>query len=303
MSDTVASHGQRQPAWITLAGRQPHGCRQGIAVQQLNRALAEIEALCTADVQQRNIGPLADHVQGNLASAAADIARHPKPHIAIISGFFLGGATPPNCETDGPPGAVLMAAGLTAAGVVCRLATDMASAPVLTATATAAGLSGRVPIDVIRSPTWPRANGESCEQLASRWHARTLPVSHVVAVERCGPGRDGIVRGAQGEPVSPANASFEPLFAPGHGWVRIAVGDLGNEIGMGSIPYDLVARSIAHGAMHWCRVGSDYPIIAGISNWGAAALLGRSRCSVPTGADGYTRSLLRHSRRSCCARP
>jgi D-glutamate cyclase len=243
-------------------------------MDDLQRALAEIEALCAEDVQQRNIGPLARHVEGNLAAAAADIARHPEPHIGIISGFFLGDATPPNCETDGPPGAVLLAAGLAAAGIRCRLVTDTASARVVAATAAAAGLTGSVPIDLVDSPGWPDASGQSSEQLAARWRQLAPSISHAIAIERSGPGRDGIARGARGQPLSRANASLEPLFLAGSGWVRIAIGDLGNELGMGSIPYELVARSVAHGNAHWCRVSSDYPIVAGISNWGAAALLG-----------------------------
>jgi len=67
------------------------------------RAIAEIEDLAGQDIQERNIGPLVAHVRGNLAVAAASIARHPAPSVAIITGFFLADGEPPNCETDGPP--------------------------------------------------------------------------------------------------------------------------------------------------------------------------------------------------------
>ena len=52
----------------------------------VERAIAEIEDLAGHDIQERNIGPLVAHVRGNLAEAAASIARHPSPSVAIITG-------------------------------------------------------------------------------------------------------------------------------------------------------------------------------------------------------------------------
>src|SRR5712691_5892435 len=107
----------------------------GLAMGAVDRAISEIERLAGDDVQVRNIAPLASYVRGNLAGAAASIAHHPRPHIAILTGFYLDYGEPPNCETDGPPGAVMLAAGFAAAGVPCRLVTDQVSAGVLRATA------------------------------------------------------------------------------------------------------------------------------------------------------------------------
>src|SRR5262249_29520737 len=113
------------------------------------RAIAEIEDLAGQDVQQRNIGPLVAHVRGSLAAAAGSIVRHSSPSIGIITGFYLLDGEPPNCETDGPPGAAMLAAGFAAAGIPCRIATDLVNAKVLLATADAADLSGRGAIDVV----------------------------------------------------------------------------------------------------------------------------------------------------------
>ena len=84
-----------------------------------DRAIAEIERLSGQDVQRRNIAPLAAFTRGNLARAAASIARHPSPSIAIITGFYLGHGEPPNCETDGPPGAAMLAV-VSALQMVCE---------------------------------------------------------------------------------------------------------------------------------------------------------------------------------------
>ena len=114
-----------------------------------DRAIAEIEALSGEDIQQRNIGPLAAFTRGNLARAAASIAGHPAPSIAIITGFFLVRGEPPNCETDGPPGAAMLAAGLAAAGIPSRIATDQVNARVVRATLAAADPESRIPLDFV----------------------------------------------------------------------------------------------------------------------------------------------------------
>ena len=43
---------------------------------------------------------------------------------------------------------------------------------------------------------------------------------------------------------------------------------------MGSLPYELVARSVPRGDQLWCRIACDHPIVCGVSNWAAATLLG-----------------------------
>lgn len=239
----------------------------------MDRAIAEIEALAGQDIQRRNIGPLVAHVRGNLTRAAASIARHPSPSIAIITGFFLSQGEPPNCETDGPPGAAMLATGFAAAGIPCRIATDAVNARVVRATIAAADPEGRVPVDVVSMHEGGGDGGAPLAEMERRWRAADPPLSHVIAIERCGPSRDGRARDARGEDMTSCNAPLERLFAAGP-WVTIGIGDLGNEIGMGSLPYDLVARSVPRGERLWCRIACDYALVGGVSNWAGAALLG-----------------------------
>ncbi len=234
-------------------------------------AISDLESLCGRDLQQRNIGPLAAHVRGSLARAAASIARHPRPSVAIITGFYLPDGVPPNCETDGPPGAAMIAAGLSAAGVPCRLVTDQVNAGVVAATAAATGLD--LPVDVAAMRDDHDAGGARLADIERAWRVGAPPISHVIAIERCGPSRDGRPRNADGEDITAVNAPLDRLFAGGP-WTTIGIGDLGNELGMGSLPYELVAASVARGGELWCRVACDHPIVAGVSNLAAAALLG-----------------------------
>jgi hypothetical protein len=236
-------------------------------------AIDEIERIAGRDVQQRNIGPLVALARGNLAAAARSIAGHARPSIAIITGFFLRHGEPPNCETDGPPGAAMLAAAFAALGIPCRVATDSCNARVLAATLAGAGIPAPLPLDIVSPSPDCGDGGQPVEALRQHWLGAFPPISHVIAIERCGPGTDGRARNARGDDITDDHAPLHELFAGG-AWATIGIGDLGNELGMGSLPHELVAASVANGGGIWCRIGCDYPIVAGVSNWAAAALLG-----------------------------
>ncbi len=255
-----------------------------------DRAIAEIERLSGQDVQRRNIGPLAAYARGNLALAAASIARHPSPSIAIITGFYLGHGEPPNCETDGPPGAAMLAAGFAAAGIPCRIATDLVNARVVLATAAAADPQRRIPIDIVSMRQDGGDGATPLAQVEETWRGLRPPVTHVISIERCGPSGDGCPRDARGVDMTDCNAPLEILFKAGP-WATIGIGDLGNEIGMGSLPHELVSRSVPRGDQIWCRVACDYPIVGGVSNWAGAALLGACALLWPSGAGAMLESL------------
>jgi len=255
-----------------------------------DRAIAEIERLCGQDIQRRNIGPLADFTRGNLVRAAAAIARHPSPSVAIITGFYLGHGEPPNCETDGPPGAAMLAAGFAAAGIPCRIATDLVNSRVVLATAAAADPRGEIPIDIVAMRPDGGDGATVMVQVEAAWRRQRPAITHVISIERCGPSRDGCPRDARGVDMTDYNAPLESLFNAGP-WTTIGIGDLGNEIGMGSLPRELVARSVPRGDQIWCRVGCDYPIVGGVSNWAGAALLGAVALLRPRGAGAMLESL------------
>ena len=52
----------------------------------------------------------------------------------------------------------------------------------------------------------------------------------------------------------------------------IGIGDGGNEIGMGKIPWDVIRRNIPGGGIVACRTPADHLIVCGVSNWGAYGL-------------------------------
>src|SRR5262249_13378323 len=72
------------------------------------------------------------------------------------------------------------------------------------------------------------------------------------------------------EQMSPAHLLFEA--AGEHGLTTIGIGDGGNEIGMGKIPWDVIHRNIPGGGRVACRVATEYLLVTGVSNWGGYAL-------------------------------
>lgn len=218
--------------------------------------IAAIEALIQEEVG-RNIGALAAAASGGLFGAAQALAAAPSLRLGVITGFFVPRGIPASAETDGPVGAALLLRGLTDAGIQCRLATDAHCANACRVALSAAGLAD-IPLDC-----------GSVETSLAAW--RDAGITHVLSIERCGPGADGVPRNLRGIDISDVTAPLDQLFLGG--WTRLAIGDGGNEIGMGNLPVALIAGAIRNGAAIACRTPADHLIVAGVSNWGAWGLL------------------------------
>jgi hypothetical protein len=225
-----------------------------------HRLLTALERLIQVDVG-RNMTALFTAARGGLLGAASALAALRGGTVGIVTGFFVPGGTPPAAETDGPPGAALLARALAGIGIACRLATDEACHNACAEALAAAGAA--VPIDAAR-PGVPLA------PLIER--GRAGQVALAIAIERCGRSADGKPRNMRGEDISADTAALDDLFGAGP-WDTIAIGDGGNEIGMGALPRELIARHVDHGARIACTTPARHLIVAGVSNWGAYALV------------------------------
>ena len=235
--------------------------------------IGRIEAIVGRDPEgRRGVQGLLDHGRGGLPAAARSVARHPGPHVGVMTGFYLTHGQPPACETDGPPGAAHVVAALHRAGIPCRLVTDVPNQGAVRAAAFAAGLPAGFPVDVASVDDHGRDGGVPVADLTARWLALEPPVSHVVAIERCGPAADGVPRNAHGVDLSAHNAPLERLYTAGR-WTTIGIGDGGNEIGMGSVPKAIVAAHVRNGERIACTVPCDHLLLCGVSNWGGLALV------------------------------
>jgi hypothetical protein len=218
----------------------------------------DIERLIQVDVG-RHVTALFEAARGGLWSAASALAAAPSARVGLIIGFYVPLGSPPAAETDGPVGAALLVKGLAEVGLSCRLATDEPCRAACAAALTGAGLS-RVPVDVATVPA-----------MVDTW--RRVGITHAISIERCGRSADGAPRNMRGLDISSYTAPLDELFTAGP-WETIAVGDGGNEIGMGSLPRELIAQHVDHGETIACVTPAQHLIVAGVSNWGAYALLG-----------------------------
>lgn len=241
--------------------------------EKLDAILAAIQT----DPGQRGLGgnsgdSLFGACVGDFANACRSLAEHPGLCPAIVTGFFIPSAEPPANETDGPLGSLFLARALAALGRRCfmsnvsGLVDSMSAALKITASV--------VPLNLppLSFPSWSA-------WLAVDWrHARTNgPISHLIAIECVGPSwKDGRCRSMRRLDVTidvpPAHYLFDDNQGLRPHLPTIGIGDGGNEIGMGRLPWSLIARKIKHGDQIACRVPTDHLIVAGVSNWGAYAL-------------------------------
>ena len=238
--------------------------------------IAAIEALIHVDVG-RNISALCAAARGGLFGAASALAS--ARHVGLITGFYVPLGTPPAAETDGPVGAALLLHGLNAVGIPSRLATDRPCAPACAAALAAAGLD--TPLDIVEldAPLAP---------LIETW--RTAGISHALSIERCGLAADGRPHNLTGLDISHYTAPLDHLFLAGP-WTTLAVGDGGNEMGMGALPPGLGAADIQNGDQIACITPAQHLIVAGVSNWGAWALLAALAVLRPDWRDTLLHSL------------
>jgi hypothetical protein len=225
-----------------------------------DRRLAAIEALVCRDVG-RKTQQLIDASRGELAEAARSLATAGR--VGLITGFFVPRGEVAAPETDGPVGTALLAAALVACGIPARIAVDTPSVGAVRAAVRATG-EGVIIDEVVLGDE--AAIGEQAR------HWRNERLTHVIAIERCGRSADGRPRNMRGVDVSPWTAPLDALFEGG-AWTKLAVGDGGNEIGMGKLPAGLIAQHVPNGAEIACVTSCDHLVVAGVSNWGAYGLM------------------------------
>lgn len=194
----------------------------------------------------------------DFSAACRSIAATPAPALAVVTGFFIPQAPAPCGETDGPLGAVFLARALKPLGVRVTLLTDSFCRRALEVGLHACGLDETVFVRTL-------CNEAHLLESEVEW-------THLIALERVGPGQDGRCRNMRGLDISDQIAPAHILFEGKPRQRTIGIGDGGNEIGMGKIPLDVISRNIPDGERIACRVPTDQLIVAGVSNWGAYAL-------------------------------
>jgi hypothetical protein len=222
--------------------------------------IAAIVGLVCRDVG-RGTAALIEATPGELEASARSLAG--ATSVGLITGFFVPRGEVRAPETDGPVGTALLAAGLAACGIPARIAVDTPCADAVRAAVAETGQ----PVAVDEVGIDDRAG---LDRLVAAWRGAAL--SHAISIERCGRSADGRPRNMRGVDVGEWTAPLDDLFLGGP-WTRLAVGDGGNEIGMGRLPAGLVAREVPNGDTIACVTPCDHLVVAGVSNWGAYGLM------------------------------
>ena len=282
------------------------------ALEYIIRADPAKRGLTSAIDQGQLIG------QGQLEAAAMDLAEHGRT-IGIVTGSCVSDEAPRAAETEGSPGALFLAKTLDALGLDVMLIADSLAMPLLKTGCDLLGLSRERLVefpfesgqanDVRRTSNAPQYNA-----ITDAWVDEFLagpggPMTHLISIGRCGPShhlesitertddptllqqfeqqvpvasRD-VCHNIRGESINGLTAKthrlFEILSERELPMITIAVGDGGNELGMGRFPWVLIQRTLAcalgkadlAGRIP-CRIAVDLPLVAGVSNWGAYAI-------------------------------
>lgn len=181
--------------------------------------------------------------------------------VLIVTGFPISGMG--IGETDGPVGAASLAKACFMAGKKAYIVTDSYSDALVKACLRGVKAEN-CPVYVLDMD-----NGESdCIRLVRR-----LKPSLIVAIERPGKGYDGHFHNMHGQVIDHMVADTDVLLKSGI--PTIAVGDGGNELGMGNY-YDIIRGFVPSGSVIGARETSDAALACGVSNWwgwGLAAVL------------------------------
>ncbi len=247
------------------------------------------------DAGNRGLARLEDNLinrsKGDFEAACASIAKG--SGVVIFTGFYIPTATPPAPETDGPPGALFIARTLASLGRKVAITCEKNCMTAFEASLQLLRLGDK--IQLIESPL--EARPDYAQSFLSQLQEKIGDISHFIAIEKCGPSYlptsipeqnisaflDATEESSRGKILTmgckditaytaPVHLCFDAKFCNANNITRIGIGDGGNEIGMGKIPWNVIAANINNGAKIACATTVDYLIVAGVSNWGGYAL-------------------------------
>jgi D-glutamate cyclase len=241
--------------------------RKTLFMDAIARQKLELIEAVMVEGAARNAAALAPYAAGNLAGFLTTLLQTPNPCIAILSGFWILHSKPPAAETDGPVGAALLGKFFKRLGWRALGVTDVPCEGPMRAAFEFAGLEAS---DIYIAKLGGRGEAPTPIETVGAW-LKGREATHLLSIERPGVSADGRYYNMRGVDLTPHVYPFDPLFHQ-PAYVTAAIGDGGNEIGMGSIPGEVVAREIEHGAKIASITPSAFTLVCGVSNWGATMI-------------------------------
>jgi hypothetical protein len=220
------------------------------------------------------------------ASFINDALSGPDPLVLILTGFPMGGGVP---ETDGPVGAALLArAFIKAFDARVVLVTDHDWVGPLEGACIGAGIT---PVHHRQAGPQQSALPEAglcagvdketqacraiCDGMLRDWQPKL-----VISIERPGKNHKGTYHGMNGRPLQGVVADLGLFIETAKtGIPTLAVGDGGNELGMGLIKDQLPAfipqcsPDLPYGGTA-AQQAADFLVVSVVSNWGASCIVG-----------------------------
>mmetsp|Transcript_21590 Transcript_21590/g.43107 ORF Transcript_21590/g.43107 Transcript_21590/m.43107 type:complete len:370 (-) Transcript_21590:219-1328(-) len=213
---------------------------------------------------------------GSLSAAASALSSlPPNSTVVILSGFPCCVDRSPPSETDGPPGAFSVARAAVALGLKALILTDECNEEVFMSGAAALGGwagGGRLQLE-----SFPPESDWGDEEARRLIDVASNRCDHIVAIERPGRARDGscyTMRGIRMDHLlAPLDKVIDVAKEENPRLQVTAIGDGGNELGMGKVYDDIVASEAILMPDECVAVRScDNLIVASVSNWGGFAL-------------------------------
>lgn len=232
--------------------------------------IRELESTIATDPGNRGIGHLL--LKDELLQAALSLSH--AHSVLVTTGFPTHFSHEPPEETDGPPGAIALAAFLQALGKEAAMVVDRRALNLHTKIVEDAVKQGvlKTPIPIL---TYRGGSVEDARAfLCKDGDPKSPRFDHLVAVERAGRAADGNYYNARKVNIKHLVDPIDDIFLAAQkipGISSTGVGDGGNELGMGRVK-EAVKKHIRNGDVIACDVEADFAVIAGVSNWGGYAL-------------------------------
>ncbi|XP_069064279.1 D-glutamate cyclase, mitochondrial isoform X1 [Pleurodeles waltl] len=241
-----------------------------IASPQAAEKIRTMEAVIGADPGGRGVKHL--FVKDELLKACLSLS-HAKS-VLITTGFPTHFNENPPEETDGPPGAIAMAAMLQALGKEVSIVTDRRAIDLNQSIIENAVQEGILKTSVPLLFYQHEDEKSALRFLCKDGDPASPRFQHLVAIERAGMAADGNYYNARKINIKHLVDPIDELFLVADtipGVTTTGIGDGGNELGMGKVK-DAVKKHIAGGDVIACDVAADFAITTGVSNWGGYAV-------------------------------
>eukprot|EP00978_Attheya_sp_CCMP212_P031838 scaffold121875_cov69-Attheya_sp.AAC.1 len=241
---------------------------------------ATLQAIIGTDAGGRGMKSLI--VPGDLMEASRVFAKLPisqtshnnqgslAPLVLVVSGFPCCVQHDPPTETDGPPGTMAICKAALALGYRVKVITDDCNRAVFQA---AVDESHGDLVQLVTFPPEPNMTTDDQAKLKELAKEANL----IVACERAGPGKDGhcytmrAIDMTAKQLIAPIHTLVE--LAMSHGTPFLAIGDGGNELGMGKVYAAILTNpQISNGETIGAVLAADHLVAASVSNWGGYAL-------------------------------